>query len=759
MTTRGQRALTASCASSLCLALAALAPAAQAAATKAAADTADTAGTAAAQATAGAQADLGTVTVQSTALDGGDEADRSHEGKPRVLTTTIKAATLRNLMVDDLSDIARRLDATIDVRASTSSVAMRGLDENRLLTTVDGIRQPWLTDGVWSVQGGVSAYDFGGLSAIDIVKSGDSSFFGTGAMGGVVALRTLDPQDLLGDAASGKTVGGLSKATYDSSSDSVYLNQALAFRHADTDVLIQGGWRDGNETSNRGTVGGTGSTRSEKNPASYNQNSLLLKVFQNLGNGHRIGLTAETFNRDYKENTLSSVTSTYTSYETQTINRRRRVSLTYDYTGQGETGVTSAHLLGYWQRTILGQNTFSTRTTTPAGAYDRLSDMHADLFGANGNITYGVKSGGLAQAFTLSGEIYGSRTSEYTTGIDSCTPAIFACAYYHTNQADMPNVHGLDLGVTLQDRLALADGRLRLTPAIRYDHFDRNPLNTAGFQANDAYTGPVSATHGSRWSPKVLGEFDVVPHITLYAQYAQAFRAPSATELYLLYGGSGSYAVIGNPALKPETSKGYELGVKGGDGQRGFKLAWYDNHYHNFIDQITSTAAALGISGNYPAGVFQYINRTAVDIHGFEASGQYAFTPVWRVWGSLAYVYGRDKTSGSYLNTTPPTKAILGVGYGRKTYGADLTTTIAGPRRQVETPTSDTNKAPPYALVDLSGWYRPAFLPGLKVQAGVFNLLNKTYYDALDIPDSTTLPKAYYTQPGRTVKVTATFAF
>jgi hemoglobin/transferrin/lactoferrin receptor protein len=714
---------------------------------------------ASAQTTTSPGTNLGTVTVESTALDGGDEADRSEQGKPRVLTTTIKAPALRTLMIDDLSDISRRLDASINVRTSTASVAMRGLDENRLLTTVDGIRQPWLTDSVWGSQGGVSNYDFGGLSAIDIVKSGDSSFFGTGAMGGVVALRTLDPQDLLGDAKDGKTYGGLSKATYDSASDSVYLNQALAFRHADTELLIQGGWRDGGETKNRGTVGGTGTARSEKNPATYNQNSLMVKLYQNLGNGHRIGLTAETFNRDYMENTLTSRSATYNTYRTQTENRRRRISASYDYTGQGDTGITQAHLVGYWQRTILGQNTLATRTTTPVGQYDRLSDMRADMFGANGNVSYAAKTGGIAQTFTLSGEIYGTRTSQYTTGVDTCTPAIFACSFYHTDQADMPNVHGLDLGVTLQDRIALADGRLRITPAVRFDYFDRNPLNTAGFQANDAYTGAVAATHGSHWSPKVLGEFDVLPHLTAYAQYSQAFRAPSATELYLLYGGSGTYAVIGNPALKPETSKGYELGIKGGDGQRGFKLSWYDNHYHNFIDQITSTAAALGLTGNYPAGVFQYINRTSVDIHGFEASGQYALNKAWRVWGSLAYVYGRDKTSGSYLNTTPPTKAVLGVGYSQPSYGADLTTTIAGPRRRVETPTSDMNKAAPYALIDFSAWVRPAFLPGVKVQAGVFNLLNKTYYDALDIPDSATLQKAYYTQPGRNAKVTASFAF
>jgi hemoglobin/transferrin/lactoferrin receptor protein len=699
-------------------------------------------------------ANLGSVTVTSTAL--GDEADRSEQGKPRVLTTTIDAGTLRRVMADDLSDVARRIDASVNVRSSNDSIAMRGLDANRLLTTVDGIRQPWLTDGVWNAQGGVSSYDFNGLSAIDIVKSVDSSFFGTGAMGGVVALRTLDPADLLKD---GKNFGGLSKATYDSLSHSTYVNQALAFRHNNTELLVQGGLRVGHETRNKGEIGGTGTTRTQKNPADYDQKSLLVKLYQNLGNGHRIGLAGEIFNRDYTENTLTSLSSTYTSYLTETQNRRRRVSASYDYTGQGETGVTQAHLIGYWQRTILGLATYANRATTPAGTYNRISTLTSDQFGGTGNISYGLRAGGLLNTFTLSGELYGTRTKEYTVGIDNCTPAIFACAFYHTNQADMPNVHGTDLGITLQDRIALLDNRVRITPAIRYDYFRRTPINTPGFQANDAYTGPLTGTHGSRWSPKVLVEADVVPGITLYGQYAQAFRAPSATELYLLYGGSGSYANIGTPSLKPETSKGYELGVKGGTAKRGFKLSYYDNIYHNFIDTITTTAAAAGISGNYPLGVFQYVNRTRVRIYGVEASAQYALDDHWRAWGSLAYVHAQDTSTPSWLNSTPPFKAVLGVGYSAGSYGADLTSTIAGPRRRVATPTSDLNKAPPYALLDLSGWWEPAFLHGVKLQAGVFNLLNKTYYDALNIPDSSTMAKAYYTQPGRNAKVTASFQF
>ncbi|WP_442045898.1 TonB-dependent hemoglobin/transferrin/lactoferrin family receptor [Novosphingobium sp. YAF33] len=698
---------------------------------------------------------LGSVRVEDTAIGNQQQGvDRNAAGKPAVLTTTTTAETLRERMVDNIADYARRVDAGVNFNTNNQSINIRGLDANRVLTTVDGIRLPWMSDGARGVQGGVAAFDFNSLSAIDVVKSGDSSYFGQGALGGVFAVRTLDPEDLLTD---GKKQGALGKATYDSASDSVYLNQAAAFRTGDTLVLIQGGYQNGHETENQGKIDGTGTTRTARNPAAYDQENLLVKVHQYLGGGHRIGLTGETFKRSYDEDTLTSIGSTYSSYGTLEQNKRKRIAGTYDYQAEGEGFVQEAHLVGYWQRLNLRTYTQAMRKTAPIGQYDRDSDLQDESWGANGSIVGRAATGAVQHAISLGGEVYATRTTQYASGVDNCTAAIYSCSFLHVNQSDMPDVDGIDLGLFLQDRMTF--GAFHLTPGLRFDWYRRTPQDTPSYTVNAAYEGLPERSSDSRFSPKIMAEYDVVPGLTAYAQYAQAFRAPSATELYLTYGGTGSYVSIGNPDLKPETSKGYELGLKFGDAKRGAKVSFYDNYYRNFIDTITTTASAAGLSGSYPFGVFKYVNRAHVRIYGIEASAQWALTENWRVWGSIAYAHGKDTDEDTYLNSIPPLRGIAGFGYSQERFGADLSATVAAKRNKVEDPTSTINKTPGYGIVDFTAWVKPGLFEGLRLQGGVYNILDKTYYNALDISDSATVSQSYYSQPGRTYKASMILAF
>jgi hemoglobin/transferrin/lactoferrin receptor protein len=695
---------------------------------------------------------LASARVEGTAID--KPVDRNAAGKPEVLTTTTQVGTLHDRMVDSIADYSRRVDAGVNFNSSNFSINIRGLDANRVLTTVDGIRLPWLSDGARGVQGGVAAFDFNSLSAIEVVKSGDSSFFGQGALSGVFAVRTLDPEDLL---AGGKRTGALAKATYDSASDSVYLNQAGAFRTGDTLVLIQGGYQNGAETENQGKVGGTGTTRTKRNPASYDQTNLMVKVHQYLGGGHRLGLSGELFKRSYDEDTLTSVSSTYSQYATLEQNKRKRLAGTWDYQAGGDGLIREAHLVGYWQRLNLRTYTQATRKTAPIGQYDRDSDLQDESWGAQGNLLAATTTGAISHAITLGGEVYWTKTTQYAAGVDNCTAAIYACSFLHVNQSDMPDVEGTDLGLYVQDRMTL--GAFHLTPGLRYDYYRRTPQDTATYTLNAAYEGLPARSSDSKFSPKVLVEFDVTPGFALYGQWSQAFRAPSATELYLTYGGTGSYVSIGNPDLKPETSNSYEVGAKFGDAERGFKVSVYDNYYHNFIDTVTTTAAAAGLSGSYPFGVFKYENLSHVRIYGAEASAQWALNPNWRVWGSVAYAHGKDTDADTYLNSVPPLRGVLGLGYRQARFGADVSATVAAARNKVADPTSSLNKTPSYGIVDFSGWVKPGLFDGLRIQGGVYNILDKTYYNALDIADSSTVGQAYYSQPGRTWKASMIVAF
>ena len=73
--------------------------------------------------------------------------------------------------------------------------------------------------------------------------------------------------------------------------------------------------------------------------------------------------------------------------------------------------------------------------------------------------------------------------------------------------------------------------------------------------------------------------------------------------------------------------------------------------------------------------------------------------------------------------------------------------------------------APGYGVVDATVWWTPERIgdidvSGLRVQAGVFNIFDKKYWDAVSVPDGTTVAAAdYFTEPGRTFKISISKKF
>lgn len=51
-------------------------------------------------------------------------------------------------------------------------------------------------------------------------------------------------------------------------------------------------------------------------------------------------------------------------------------------------------------------------------------------------------------------------------------------------------------------------------------------------------------------------------------------------------------------------------------------------------------------------------------------------------------------------------------------------------------------------------------MPGLRVNAGIYNVFDKTYWDAINPQhDSFIQPAKYYSEPGRTFKISLTQRF
>ncbi|MBR0554637.1 TonB-dependent hemoglobin/transferrin/lactoferrin family receptor [Ciceribacter sp. L1K23] len=700
-------------------------------------------------------------------------------------TQTTDRAVVQQKMVTDYKDFARRIDAGVNFDSASGSVNLRGLQDNRVLTTIDGIRLPWLTDPRESAVGGGDAFDFDSLSSVDITKGADSSRYGSGALGGVVELRTLNPEDLIED---GKNFGALTKTTYDSANDSTGGNAAAAARSGDTWFMVQGGYTKGHETETSGDVGGYNSTRTEANPGDFVQKNLLVKFHQYLEGGHRIGLTGEIFNRDEDFDNMRGTTAT--NYEEGTLKGgeetdRKRISASYDYVAPDNSSIVdTASLIAYWQKERINNTTSGIRLPDargfiipgdpffygyPSGAYSRDNMIEQTSYGITGNAAKQVDIGGVSNEFRFGGEFVWQQTHQYSAGEDNCPdvdwttiPQFFGpqtCRMLHSNASDMPDVDSYIFGLYVEDDIKLMDDRLTVTPGLRFDWYSHNPKSTSAYEDNPNYDPAfLESTDDMGLSPKLRLAYQVTPELEVFAQYARGFRAPTAQELYQNFGAPGSYARIGNPDLDTETSNGFEIGAKydGGDYRIGATV--FNNYYKNFIDTVMLAPPG----GEYPVGgVTGYENLNNVQIYGVEIAGEWVFQPNWRTWGSFAWTYGEDRDTGAYLDSIAPMRAIVGLGYFTETWGTDVSVTMASERDKV----TDGFVAPGYGVVDATIWWTPERIAdvdvsGLRVQAGVFNLFDKKYWDALSVPDGTTTASAdYFSEPGRTFKVSISKTF
>lgn len=674
------------------------------------------------------------------------------------LASTVSAQEIEANQVTSIEDLGRSLEPGVNFNRSTGAVNIRGLEGPRVLTTIDGIPIPYLNDTTRGSSGGVDSFDFSSLSAVDVVRGADSSRAGPGALGGVLGLRTLEPEDLIRE---GRDWGGIAKFTYDSSDKSYSPAAAVAKRFENTSVLFQGAYKNGGERDNKGNVEAYGTTRTKPNPSDYDQHNLLFKVRHYAESGHMFGVTAERFRKDRETDDRRTQTLTgnyrpgdYTSIDE---NDRDRVSLDYAYEGEGFFDSVAASL--YWldQRRVDGYDGY--RTTSVIGDITRRNSYDETTIGLVGSAEKNFTTGDFSHRLVVGVDLATARAEQYSAGTDNCVPPYVgqyaACAMLHTNQADEPRVDSNRIGLFVDDEIGFGESGFFLTPGVRFDWVERTPKMTPEYARNAASPALPGEFSDTALSPKVRLAYRPNNELEFYGQWAMGFRAPTAGELYSTFGGPGTYLRRGNPDLKSETSNGFEIGARMGDDDFGGRASVFYNRYRNFIEAGT---AEVQDPANYPFGITEYQNLNRVRIAGFELSGYKQFASGFHVRGSLAYARGENLDTGVYLGSVAPVKAVFTTGYATETWGTDVT--LIGVKG-VSDNSDATFKAPGYGLVDLTAWWSPEQVEGLTVRAGVYNVFDREYYDALNVRNSavTALNRPYFSEPGRSFKVSITQRF
>ena len=197
--------------------------------------------------------------------------------------------------------------------------------------------------------------------------------------------------------------------------------------------------------------------------------------------------------------------------------------------------------------------------------------------------------------------------------------------------------------------------------------------------------------------------------------YAEGIAQPTFFDLYGFF--PGSY--VGNPDLKPESSRGYELSLRYRRGAVGATLTGYRQRLHDEIVSNATFDSALNANGS---------SRR----EGVEATVDWSVSKALRLSANYAYLHATqpDSLTGAQLTETRRPKhsgaVALDGGSGRLTYGASLAY-VGRHLDNRDTFPFDRVALGSYWLADARIAY--AVRPGLELFARGSNLLDQKYQD------------------------------
>ena len=664
--------------------------------------------------------------------------------------SVITAETIETNLVTDIKDLIRfepgvsvstspaRFSAALSGagRDGNSGFTIRGMGGNRVLIIQDGVRVP---DGFAF---GAQAVGRGGYNDLDLVKSVEilrgpaSALYGSDGIAGAVSFTSKDPSDFI---ASGENFGARGRLGYNSSDDSWTEGLALAGRAASLSGLLAYTRRDAHETENMAEVGGTGSARTQPNPQEFASNAILGKLVWDANANHTVRLTYDHFDQDMAGEALSSYSASVIGLTAHDETQRDRVSLEWRFSDV--FSLDDGSVAAYWQDATTRQFTYEDRTP----AVDRTRDVTFDntVWGmaAQGSKTFGGEA--VQHRVTVGGDW--SRTTQ--EGLrDGTVPPVgepFPTRPFPKTEYDLA-------GLFIQDEIALLGGRLSIIPALRYDWYELTPKADALFPA------PSEGQSDSHLSPKIGAIYWVDDHFSVFANYAQGFKAPSPMQVNNFFANPVfGYESIPNPDLTPETSESIEAGLRFRNldmfgGNLSLSTTAFHTQYDDFINQIV--VRGTGVPGVDPL-IYQYVNLTEVKIWGLEARGDIHWDNGFSAIIAASFADGNQETDGAEgkLTSVDPVKVVGGLNYAAPlgAWGGSATVTWSDNKTRAGCGGGACWQGDEFAILDLTAFWNVTEKATLRT--GVFNVFDEKYAWWSDIRGLSRTSTALdaFTQPGR----------
>ena len=546
---------------------------------------------------------------------------------------------------------------------------IRGLGGNRVLMLVDGIRVPR------SYAFRTTTFDREYLSMellkrIEVVRGPASALYGSDGMAGLVNFITHEPADFLTSAkgAPPKQVGGRISAGWSGDDNGRALAATVAGTASDTvQWLVTANARRSHAMDNMGTRDTSDTSRTTPNPQHNEDNAVLAKVVLRPSAAQRHVVTLEQVEKQADVNLLSSraplpLTGSPTAIagavrdenSSRTMDRSRftwdgRYTLGASWADQLQTVLAVQHASSRQVGT-------SVRNTLPLRVRDNSYSEDTWQAGLQAEKTLRTP-GGWAHKLTYGIDHIRSDISNVYTGVAPLPPEVFPLKRF-------PDTRETSSAVYVQAESVI--DRWSITPGLRWDHFALDVTTQAGFYPPAAKPG--QSLSGSALSPKLGVLYRATSQWSVFGQYATGFRAPDAAQINGYYENAAEQVtIIPNPDLKPEKSRGLELGARGRFDRLKLDAAIFANQYSNLI---MDTVLIRGTGTAADPRVFQTLNTERARITDHEWAGL-EFDP------NTAMLYKRGADGKTLVEFTDRSWLVIAVQTGMDSNQLDTEEEIA----------------------------------------------------------------------------------
>lgn len=282
----------------------------------------------------------------------------------------------------------------------------------------------------------------------------------------------------------------------------------------------------------------------------------------------------------------------------------------------------------------------------------------------------------------------------------------------------------------------LQDEILILPNFTAYIGFRQDWWETYDGYANQFGTGAFTKTYDSRsdssFNPKLALVYKPFEHTVLRTSAGQAFRGPTVWELFTTYV-SGTTTYNGNPDLKPEIARSWDIGIAQGL-WKGAKISatYFENYMTDLIYSTTISATEK-----------KYMNVGKAESKGVTVEIEQRFDKLLRLFVNYAYTDARIKenrdnplTEGKRWAQIPDAMFNAGAELEAGPVFASFTGRYVGKRYS-----SDTNAD---TVDNVAGAYDPFFTADAKISYKVMkqvtlsfcvdNIFDESYFSSYKAP-------------------------